>query len=255
MAAARVKLLQFPYSHFNEKARWALDHKRVPHRRINLLPGPHMRPIRRLTGQPLVPVVRFGEEVVFGSAQIIDELERRYPERPLHPADAALRERALEIQSWFDDEVGPRIRRALFSVRLRESGYVCRMFSTGHALPVRILYRMMLPLVAPAMKKSMGLDDAAAVEDGFAWTEKALDFVAKEAGPEGYLVGGAFSVADLAAAALLAPACNPPDSPMTRPEPLPAGVLAWQERWVGHPGTAWVLARYRSDRPASCEVT
>src|SRR6185503_21320125 len=34
-------LWQFRFSHFNEKARWALDWKRVPHTRSSLLPGWH----------------------------------------------------------------------------------------------------------------------------------------------------------------------------------------------------------------------
>ena len=51
MTQASAELLQFPYSHFNEKARWALDHKRVPHQRRNLLPGPHAVQLKRLTGQ------------------------------------------------------------------------------------------------------------------------------------------------------------------------------------------------------------
>ena len=36
-------LLQFTFSHYNEKARWALDFKRVPHVRRSLIPGPHSR--------------------------------------------------------------------------------------------------------------------------------------------------------------------------------------------------------------------
>jgi glutathione S-transferase len=106
-----IELLQFPYSHYNEKARWALDLKHVPHARRNLLPGPHMLPIKRLTGQTTVPVLRIGERVVPGSARIIDELEQRYPEPPLYPADPALRKWALEIQACFDEEIGPRVRR------------------------------------------------------------------------------------------------------------------------------------------------
>jgi glutathione S-transferase len=46
------ELLQFPYSNFNEKARWAFDWKGVPHRRTNLLPGPHMARVRRIAPDP-----------------------------------------------------------------------------------------------------------------------------------------------------------------------------------------------------------
>jgi hypothetical protein len=36
-----MELIQFRYSPYNEKVRWALDFKRVPHVRRSLLPGPH----------------------------------------------------------------------------------------------------------------------------------------------------------------------------------------------------------------------
>ena len=44
MAGASVVLHQFPFSHFNERARWGLDWKRVAHRRQNHLPGPGTAP-------------------------------------------------------------------------------------------------------------------------------------------------------------------------------------------------------------------
>ena len=55
------ELIQFPYSHYNEKVRWALDHKRVPHRRRNLLPGPHAFLVKRLSSQTQVPLLRLGD--------------------------------------------------------------------------------------------------------------------------------------------------------------------------------------------------
>jgi len=250
MPASSVELIQFPYSHFNEKVRWALDWKHLPHIRTDVLPGPHFPRIRKLSGQSQVPVVRFGEEIVHGSARIIDELERRQPTPPLYPADPGERARALEIQAWFDEEIGPKLRRALFSVMLSEPGYLCRMFSSTHSLPVRVGYRLTFPLVSRLMQRDMGLADAGAVSEGYAATERALEFVAKEAGPGGFLVGSHFSVADLAAAALLAPACDPPDSPMSRPRPMPEALADWSRRWADHPGSVWVLARYRNQRPA-----
>jgi glutathione S-transferase len=45
----KLELHQFPSSHFNEKARWALDYKGLEHSRLNYLPGPHMRPIKKLS--------------------------------------------------------------------------------------------------------------------------------------------------------------------------------------------------------------
>ena len=245
------ELLQFPYSHFNEKARWALDWKGLPHRRTNLLPGPHEGRVKKLAPASTVPLLRIDGRVVQGSAQIIDELERLQPEPPLYPSDPALRTRALEIQSWFDDEVGPMARLALFSRLMDEGGYVCRMFGEGHVLPVRILYRAMFPVARAKISKAYRFDEPGVVDAALAKTRDGLDLVAKQAGPEGYLVGDRFSVADLAAAALLAITCNPPDCAMTRPEPMPASVLEWNALWSDHPGAGWVLRTYREHRPAS----
>ena len=97
MVESPIELHQFSHSHYNEKVRWALDYKRIPHVRINYLPGPHVPQIRRMTGQTEVPVLRIDGRVVHGSATIIDLIEQRFPSPPLYPADAAARhERPLE---------------------------------------------------------------------------------------------------------------------------------------------------------------
>jgi glutathione S-transferase len=57
MDPARVVLHQFVASHYNEKARWALDWKGVAHRRITYFPGPHALAMRRLSGQTATPVL------------------------------------------------------------------------------------------------------------------------------------------------------------------------------------------------------
>jgi glutathione S-transferase len=101
------------------------------------------------------------------------------------------------------------------------------------------------------ISKAYRFDEPGVVDGALAKTREGLDFVAKQAGPEGHLVGDGFSVADLAAAALLAISCNPPDCAMTRPEPMPASVQQWLARWSDHPGTGWVLRIYREHRPAS----
>ena len=44
------ELFQFKVSHFNEKARWALDYKGIAHVRHSLLPGPQKAKMRKLSG-------------------------------------------------------------------------------------------------------------------------------------------------------------------------------------------------------------
>jgi len=247
------ELFQFQFSHYNEKARWALDHKHVPHRRHSYLPGPHVLPIMRLSGQKSVPVMRAGNEVLCGSGRIIEFLEGHAPQPALYPADATQRQEALDVAQWFDEHVGPQIRRAFFYEVLPDGAYLSRLFTNGQTPLVRSLYRAAFPGIRFVMRRDMRIDEPGAVE-GRARTAEALDFVAKRAGPDGYLVGTHFSVADLTAAALLSPTVLPPEFPIVVPEPRPNSLRNWVARWADHPGTAWVRSMYQRHRGSSAEV-
>lgn len=249
-----IVLHQFQLSHFNEKARWALDFKGVPHVRKSYLPGPHMGPIRRLSGQRQTPVLQIGDEIIAGSARIVAALEERFPDPPLTPAGEAENLGALDVQTYFDETVGPKVRLALFSVALDEGGYICRMFARGKPLLVRALYRASYPLAKPLIKKGNGITGQEAIDNAFAATEEALKFVAENVGPEGYLAGDRFSYADLTAAALLAPISNPPHPDMARPQPVPAPIARLLERWQERPAIAWVQEMYRRHRPPSAAI-
>jgi glutathione S-transferase len=249
MTEGAIELIQFPYSHYNEKVRWTLAHKRLPHARRNLLPGPHAPTVLRLTGQTQTPVVRFADRVVAGSAAIIDELERRFPERPLYPADPALRRRALALQAWADAEIGPMTRRGLFAVILRQPAYVCALFAGERSATTRALYRFAFPATRLAMARAMGLGGEASVAESHAAVQAALDRLAGEIGPRGTLVGDELSVADVAVASLLVPAVRV-EHPAMRPiEPLPDALAAWYDRWTAHPAAAWVRETYQRHRP------
>ena len=74
-----VRLYTFNISHFAEKARWALDRTGVAYEERVLVPGPHLRTIRRLgQGATSVPVLVDGERVVQGSSAIIDYIDERW---------------------------------------------------------------------------------------------------------------------------------------------------------------------------------
>ena len=248
---ADLELFQFARSHYNEKARWALDFKALPHVRHSLIPGPHMFTAKRLSGQQQVPVLRRGKEVVAGSAQIIARLEELQPEPNLYPKDPGEREGALAIQSRFDEEVGPAVRLAMFAELQADPGYFASLFTDDRSLPVRVAYRCALPVLQMIMNRDLGIT-ADAVEPALAVTREALDFVAENSAPSGQLVGNRFSVADLTAASLLMPAILP-EGGIRYPEPLPAVVDSWVARFSEHPGAAWVreiYARYRGSSAA-----
>jgi len=227
-----VTLHQFAFSHFNEKARWALAYKQVPNTRQTYLPGPHMPALRKLSGQTATPVLALGEAIIIGSAAIIERLEQDYPQPPLYPADPDQRRAALTLQTQFDEGLGPAVRTLVFSVLVNEGGYLCRMFAGGKNLPTRLGYRVTFPLARPLIAKGNGVtpENLPRCRD---LTAAALDEIAGQTSGTGYLIGDAFSVADLTAAALLAPLAELEHADMARPRPVPDRMTRLLTRWAG----------------------
>src|SRR5262245_66603262 len=115
MATALV-LHQFVGSHFNEKARWALDWKGLPHRRRTYFPGPHAPAMLRLSGQRTTPVLVIDGEVIAGSAAILAALEERFPEGPILPTDHELAAREVALLGLVVFVVGAAIATDMFWV-------------------------------------------------------------------------------------------------------------------------------------------
>lgn len=237
---------------FPEKARWALDFKRVPHIRHSLLPGPHVVQLPLRFGQKALPVLCHDGRVLKNSAAVLEYVEQAWPDPPLYPLDSAQRVRALEIQMQFD-EIGPAVRRAGFHEWLSHTDYTARRFATGLPEWQQRLYVLAFPGIRAVMALDMRID-AAGAEAGRAVTKTALDFVAHQSARTGYLVGDRFSIADLTAAAILQPTCLPPEFPVAVPEPRPAGWQRWLDRWHNHAGCEYVRRMYREHRGVSAAI-
>lgn len=248
-----LELLQFRHSPYNEKVRWALDVKRLPHRRRSLLPGPHLRTVKALTGRTTTPVLLHDGAAIDGSARIIEWLDARQAEPALLPADPAERAEALRIERWFDDDLTPRIRRPVLAALLQQPGYFARVFADGAPAWQRAAYACTVPLAAPLVRKGNGIAGAGSIDDGHRAADEAFAFVAERAAATGYLCGSTFSVADLTAAATLAVLVRPPDSPMAAPQPVGRGFAALIERYARRPGADWVRGIYARHRAARAD--
>jgi glutathione S-transferase len=244
-----ITLHQFLYSHFNEKARWALDYKGIPHERRAYLPGPHKPQIQKLSGQGQTPVLTIEDETIAGSAAIIDTLERRFPDRALYPEDPEQRTAALAVQNHFDTSVGPAVRTALFSTLINHGGYISRMFARDASGLTRTLYRAAFPLARGMIARGNGVNDPVNVERAFDTVRQTLDEVAERSTVTGYFCGDGFSVADLTVASLLAPLTALDHQDMARPQPIPDSVTEFYGLWNDHPAIGWVRRQYAEHRP------
>jgi len=246
---AGAVLWHIEVSHYNEKVRWALDYKGVPHRRRAPLPG-LLHPIVALakTRQPLFPILELDGEKLTDSTRIIGALERRYPDPPLYPADPDERRRALELEDWFDEEVGPNARRFLF--------YQLSLDPERSAEGLRAIGATALPGRAAAgalrgvARRYGGKRDT--VDRAREATRAGYERIVAETGPSGYLVGDAFSVADLTAASLLLHLAEPPEFQYAIPQVTPA--LEEFRQSLPQEGLDWVRRMWREHRGSSAEV-
>src|SRR3954453_14820340 len=156
-AEERPCLWQLQISHYNEKVRWALDYKRIPHVRRSMLPGVHRLMARRLAGIDTSPVLTIGDEHIGDSSAILQALEERWPEPPLIPSNSMQRGRALELEDWFDEEVGPHIRRAVYYELLPYPEVVVPLFTDGASDFSKTWLRKTFPVLRLGMRQVMNI--------------------------------------------------------------------------------------------------
>jgi glutathione S-transferase len=246
-------LWHIPFSHFNEKARWALDFKRIPHRR-KVLGANYLFRAWRATGHGTLPILFLDDVAIRDSTAIIAALERRQPEPALYPEDPAQLKRALELEEYFDEGLGPSLRASLVTPLFRENpDLALQVLTTG--MPPDA-YRMLRPLakVFPAFYRFRHKVSAQRLQQDRADVSAALDRIARELQPSGYLVCDSFTVADLTAASLLCPLMQPAEIQYPMTVTLPDSVREWSDEVKRHPAAQWSLGIYRRHRGTSAEV-
>ena len=250
-------LWQLQISHYVEKVRWALDYKLVSHLRRTLLPGLHLSKAKRLTGDTsTTPVLTIDGRSIGDSTRIIAAIEDRWPQPPLYPQDPTQRRRALELEEFFDEELGPHIRRAFYHELLPHPELVVPLFTHGQPAATRAALRTGFPMLRAAMRHRFEIN-AEAAANSRAKMVAAIDRLEREISPNGYLVGKSFTVADLTAAALFYPVARPAEFPyvMVTDDDLPAAWREFLDSLAQRPGGHWISEIYRRHRGASTELT
>lgn len=245
-------LVTIPFSHFCEKARWALDRAGVEYRESGHLPIAHYLPARLAGGGRTVPVLRTPGGVVADSTAILRWADARLaPERRLFP-EGPLGDEVARWEERFDHTLGPHARRwAYFHVlpdRARTEPMLVRLAPPVEAAAVRALY----PVARRVLERGLNITPETAAR-----SEKRLDELFDEvdaALSDGrrWLCGERFTAADVTLAALGAPVFAPPAYARWayRIEELPAAMRAKVEAWRARPAGRLALAAYEKERDA-----
>ena len=243
-------LWQIRTSIFSEKARFALDYKGIDYRTKDVLPGMHAPLLAARRRGTTVPALDLEDgRTVKDSTAIVAALEELRPEPPLYPADAAARTEALSLEDHFDEHVGHDVRRVHLTAVLADPDLTLKVFGAGFPAPLRAAAKLTQPVSDRMTRRKYGMG-AQEVERAHRQVLAAFDLVESRIGDGDYLVGDAFSVADLTAAALLSPLVQPPQHPdawWTETDEV-QGLEDFRAAHRDRAAWRWVLEMYRRHR-------
>ncbi|WP_437605342.1 glutathione S-transferase family protein [Sorangium sp. So ce834] len=261
-AGAPFRLVTIPFSHYCEKARWALDRAGVPYREDAYLPLAHALPALRAGGRRSVPVLVTRAGAVSDSTDILRYADAFVPsEHALFSGEPGARRADIEaLEERFDRELGPAVRRVAYFHALPDeeamyslmSGAFRSIEGAGAAPPSwlgRGAFRAYFPVARAVMRRSMRID-AAGAERSRGKIRAVFDAVnerLRDGRP--FLAGDRFSAADLAFAALAAPLIAPEHHPVPFAlGGLPAVLRELIEALRAEPAGAFVQRLYREQR-------
>jgi glutathione S-transferase len=248
----RPTLWQIEISHYSEKARWALEHKGIDHVRRSPFPGSHMPIALWLTRgeRYTLPILQLDGRTIGDSTAVIAALEERYPERPLYPADPEQRRRALELEDFFDEELGPYARLAAFHALIGEPDTFAAIAAQSVPGPLGKAQGFIGAYARAYTSVRFGAGSDAAAMTAREKIVAAMDRLDAElaAGDGEFLVGDSFSVADLTAASLFFPVVGPAEGPVSPDLPTPVAMEEFRDELRERPGFVWVEETFRKHR-------
>jgi glutathione S-transferase len=245
------RLVSIPASHYCEKARWALDRLDVPYQEEGHPPVLHWRAARSAGGGRTVPILVTDLGVMPDSTDILQFLDARHAGdwRP-YPQDETARAEVEELEELFDTRLGPHTRRVVYYYLLQYKHHFLQSILAGVGSGERALFKFSLPVMKLLLRKGMNITPSSAerslekVREVFATVDERLGDGKK------FLVGDAFTAADLTFAALAAPVLLPREYGSVLPPlaELPDDLLAVVEEFRSAPSGEFALRIYRDFR-------
>lgn len=244
-----MKLLEFPHSHYCEKARWALDYKGIPFEPVAILPGFHFIRLRHYP-ESFLPLLLHQGGGVQGSGQIISYLDEQYAENPLTPSDAEEKRACLELECTLDRDLGENIRRILYHRLLAYPAFIRYHFT--HCMPAykQWLFRLTYPILRYKIRQTYLISEQS-VKQAEVVFERTLGILAQRLENSNYMIGDRFTRADVTAASMLAFVAMPAEHPFPWIKIPDPEIQALYAAYHHHPVIEWTRKIYRLHRPVS----
>lgn len=242
-----TKLYQFPVSHYCERARWALDYKGVPYQTITLLPGFHVKTLRRIVPGNTVPVLLMQNEAIQGSDRIIDYLDQRVPAKPLTPQDATERQQTAEWEAFAANKIADPLRCFFYHYSLDDPKSLIPQFSEGGPWYGKMLMTLIYKRLKQRMREGYQINQRTA-QVAMLVVDKAIKRLEEHLAERPFLVGESFTRADLSVCALLSPLVLP-ERGYRKPGSITAQALIdYRMAHIHSPVFRWVNTIYNTYR-------
>lgn len=240
-----ARLITIPFSHYCEKARWALDRAGLAYAEDGHLPLFHYLATARARAGRTVPVLVAGDQVFADSTDIVAFADDHRP-GSLLPHDRAA---ALALEDDFDRQLGPATRRWAYFYLLPQREAIASMGSAVPGWELAAL-RVTRPLALGFLRRGLKIDregverSRTKIEDTFARVAEMLRDGRR------YLAADRFTVADLTFASLAWPVLLPPEHPIGMPglELFPPEARGQIDRWRSSPAGKHALRMYVEHR-------
>lgn len=240
-----IKLYQFPISHYCEKIRWTLDYKKLDHQLVSMVPGLHINQTKKMGVKSAVPILQHNNEIVQGSTEIINYLDRQFSEHSLTPDNDEHRKEVLDWEVFLDKEVGIPVRLCVYYILLEYPAIVKPFFLHNGPWYGRLFLFFAYSKLRTKMRYFMKINDDTA-KSSLVGLNLAIDKLNQHYQQNEFLVGQQFTRADLSAAALVAPLIMPDQYGLQWPKTIPDKLQKLMQTFEGRLG--WVERLYKDYR-------
>jgi glutathione S-transferase len=211
-------LITIPFSHYNEKARWALQRFGVPFRERAYMPMFHFAPVIVATrfgrhgksdrastrfSTPLL-ITTDGERICDSSDIVRWVCERRADESTTLVPD----EECLALERELCERLGPHTRRVAYGLNFGDRRMGAELARRLVGPTQAFAWRMLQGPIVAAIYKNLRIDPER-IAKSVAATRSMFAEIGQRLGAREYLVGDRFTVADMAFATMAAPALMP----------------------------------------------
>lgn len=244
-------MVSVPVSPYCELARWTLERLGVAYTEDCHAPVFHLWPARRHGGGGVVPVLDIGGTSLTDARQVVEYFDQRTPEAlRLYPPDPGEKAVAKQLFDEFFDRLGVAVRAWAYAYMLPRRESTARVWIHRAPLLERRLVPVAYPLIAALVQRDLRLRTDSIPEQRGIIDVSLARLEGRLRDGRQYLLGDRLTAADLALAALIAPAVLPPEygGPLPAFDELPEPMRREVESLRAHPAGQLALRLYREER-------